>query len=60
MRKNYHKRLPEHIYPLFDEELRQWGIWNSRLRMWMGKDEYFGHTVYASEQEAREKFLETF
>ena len=54
------KKLPEHIQPKWDPELLQWGIWNERLQMWHGKDEYFGHTCYGSKQEALEKFLENF
>jgi hypothetical protein len=54
------KTLPEHIQPLFDEELQQWGMYNSRLRQWCGKDEYFGHAVYGSREEAVTKFLENF
>jgi hypothetical protein len=54
------KTLPAHIYPLFDEEIQQWGIWNERLLMWHGKDEYFGHKVYPSAEEAEKQFLENF
>jgi hypothetical protein len=53
-------KLPEHIFPLYDEDLLQWGMWNDRLKQWCGKDEYFGHTVYASREEALEKFMENF
>lgn len=59
MRKS-HKVLPEHIYAKWDPELLQWGIWNDRLHMWHGKDEYFGHTVYGSKEEALQQFLEHF
>lgn len=54
------KRLPDHMYPKWDSEILQWGIWNERLQIWHGKDEYFGHTAYSSKEEALEKFLETF
>lgn len=54
------KKLPEHIFPKWDETLLQWGMWNERLKQWIGKDEYFGHIVYGSKEEAITKFLETF
>lgn len=54
------KVLPDHIFPKWDEDVLQWGMWNDRLKQWCGKDEYFGHTVYGSKQEAVEKFLENF
>lgn len=54
------KRLPEHIFPKWDDQVLQWGMWNDRLQQWCGKDEAFGHTVYSSKEEAVSKFLENF
>lgn len=47
------KRIPEHIQPVFNEANGQWGLFNSRLQQWIGKDEYFEHAVFASPQEAK-------
>jgi hypothetical protein len=53
-------RLPEHIQPRWDEEHLQWGMYNYRLQQWCGKDEFFGHTVYGSKEEAVRQYLENF
>ena len=52
------KKIPEHIYPLWDEGILQWGMWNNRLHQWVGKDPDFGHAVFSSKEEAIEWFKE--
>jgi hypothetical protein len=54
------KKLPEHIQPRWNPDNLQWGMWNARLHSWCGKDEFFGHTVYSSKEEAIQRYLENF
>jgi hypothetical protein len=48
------KRIPEHIVPKFDDAITKYGMFNTRLNQWVGKDPDFGHPFFDSPQEARE------
>lgn len=56
----YKKKIPEHIYAKWDDQHLQWGVWNERLQQWVGEDEYFGHAVFGSKQEAEQWFYDRF
>lgn len=47
------KTIPEHIAPRWDETVLQWGLFNSRLQQWVGKDPDFGHAVFETPEAAK-------